>query len=220
MCCRIEKRLRRRAQLPAAWSDLPTLDGVASIGEVVDVVGALGDRSDEILRSLLASQHNGVARVAEVVVVAAHPLLHRRCAGNPALSADGLATELAMVVGSMMRDGLPATSRRVLNVLVDKAWGRYRLPFRRVRVRHVDVERVACRLEVGGPLPEDVLDRVALLNFRQWLAAAPVSNRAFVRCWNSAVELALLETRTPVQRDRWKYVRSQLRRVAPPELTR
>ncbi len=217
LCCRIETRIRRCRRPPASWIG-EAFDDLVTVDDVVRVVRAIGPRSDRLLRALVEVAAADTGLVVEVVVAAAHPLLHRRCAANRALSVDDFTTELALVVASAMEDGLPTTPRHLLNVLIDMAWGQYRKPFRRRQLPVVEAERVGHQLVSAGRQPEDVLDGVALSAFRDRLAETPWSQRALVRCWNSAVELGTKDSRTQSERDRLKYARSQLRRLAPPEL--
>lgn len=215
VCCRIEEEVLRRNLASEMGSPPQDLE---SVTDLVVRIRVIGPESDEWLRRLMSWDSVGPGFVSEVVVAAAHPLLHRRCASNPALSVDDLATELALVVGRVMREGLPPSSRHVLNVLLDMAWGQYRKPFRRARVPVVDVDRVEHLLMSRERVPEDVLDGVVLSSFREQLAADPWGQRAMVRCWNSALELGSKPSRTRLERYRLKYARSQLRRVAPPDL--
>ena len=215
LCCRIEARILGLRGHPSSWR-FEELSEVGSLFDLACEMRRIGQRSDSLLRSLLALPEDDL--VVEVVVVAAHPMLHCRCAGRPGLAVDDFTTELVLAVATVRRDGLPDTGRHVLNVLVDMAWGQVRKPLRRAVLPTVDADRVGHLLVSRDRHPDDVLDGVALEAFREELAAASSSQRGLVRCWNSAVELGLRDDRSQPERYRLKYARSQLRRIAPSEL--
>lgn len=215
LCCRVEEHIVEIGALPSSWS-FEEFDDIGSLVELAHEIRRIGPRSDSLVRSLLSVGNDDL--VAEVVISAAHPMLHCRCAGRPGLTVDDLTTELALAVASVRHDGVPDTGRHLLNVLVDMAWGQARKPLRRVVVPTVDAARVGHLLVSLDRHPEDVLDGVALEAFRDGLAAASSSQRGLVRCWNSAVDLGLRDERSQAERYRLKYARSQLRRIAPSEL--
>jgi hypothetical protein len=98
--------------------------------------------------------------------------------------------------------------------MLDRAWDRVRAPLRR-RDSSVpfDPADLTGQQFDRDPGPEQVaLDRLVLAEVRSFVDGCRVNREPLVRVWNSAVELADLETRTPGQRERWKYVRAQLRR--------
>lgn len=188
------------------------------IRDVVLDVREIGATSDSTIRALMAEEMVEDEVVVEIIVTAAHPMLHRRCAGNPVLVVDDLTTELALAVSAMLREGLPDTSRHLLNVLLDRAWGQFRKPFRRLGVGTIAPDQLDNVLVSVGRHPEDVLDRVVLEELRDQIASLPADREAIVRSWNSAVELGTKDERDRLERYRLKYARSQLRRFVSPDL--
>ncbi len=209
-----------RRGLPLSWRTDPVLTELGSVEAVVGVVRRIGADSDRVTGALLGlGPADGL--VVPVVVAALGPLVVARCRGDRA-AADDLVTELTIAVAEAQRDGLEPSGRRLVNVLLDRAWDRHRAPTRRP-----DPAVVVDPAVLGGSLvspaagPDRVaVNRVALVEFRDQLAASAVAQGALVRSWNSALELAASERATQAERDRWKYVRAQLRRHGSADLVR
>ena len=89
----------------------PTIcaNGTRPIRDIVRDVRAIGSTSDSAIRALLGDPLVEDEVVVEIIVTAAHPMLHRRCAGNPVLIVDDLTTELALAASAMVRNGPPDT---------------------------------------------------------------------------------------------------------------
>ena len=216
LCCRIEEHLFARHSIVRRLT-IWTKSHVRSMTSFSDV-RAIGSTSDSTIRALLGDPRVEDEVVVEIIVTAAHPMLHRRCAGNPVLIVDDLTTELALAASAMVRNGPPDTSRHLLNVLLDRAWGQFRKPFRRLGVASIAPDQLDQVLVSTGRHPEDVLDRVALEELRDQLALLPADREVIVRSWNTAVELGTKDERDRLERYRLKHARSQLRRLLPPEL--
>jgi hypothetical protein len=216
LCCRIEEHLFARHSIVRRRYDLDRV--TRPIHDVVLGVRAIESTSDFTIRGLLADPRVEDEVVVEIIVTAAHPMLHRRCAGNPVLIVDDLTTELALAASAMVRNGPPDTSRHLLNVLLDRAWGQFRKPFRRLGVASIAPDQLDQVLVSTGRHPEDVLDRVALEDLRDRLELLPADREVIVRSWNTAVELGTKDERDRLERYRLKHARSQLRRLLPPEL--
>jgi hypothetical protein len=216
LCCRIEDHLLTRHLIFRRSEERPT--GGRPISDIVQDVRAIGSASDSMIRALLGDPLVDGEVVVEIIVTAAHPMLHRRCAGNPVLIVDDLTTELALAASAMVRNGPPDTSRHLLNVLLDRAWGQFRKPFRRLGVASIAPDQLDQVLVSTGRHPEDVLDRVALEDLRDRLELLPADQEVIVRSWNTAVELGTKDERDRLERYRLKHARSQLRRLLPPEL--
>lgn len=216
LCCRIEEHLFARHSIVRRRDDLDRV--TRPIHDVVLGVRAIESTSDFAIRGLLADPRVDDEIVVEIIVTAAHPMLHRRCAGNPVLIVDDLTTELALAASAMVRNGPPDTQRHLLNVLLDRAWGQFRKPFRRLGVGTIAPDQLDHVVVSTGRHPEDVLDRVALEELRDQLALLPADREVIVRSWNTAVELGTKDERDRLERYRLKHARSQLRRLLPPEL--
>jgi hypothetical protein len=202
----------------AGWSQNHVLARYRHVEDLVDDVRALGTASDDAVNALL---HVGAAddRAVETLIVALLPLALSRCGGSRD-RVDELIGELAIVIAEAAVSGLPPSSRRLANVLLDRAWAQVRLPARRVREPVVaDPVEFNWRLVDPGPDPSEVaVGRVALEGLVQSMASAKAWQATTVRAWNTAVTLAGLEQRTYAERIRLKYARKVLRRAVPPEL--
>jgi len=218
LCQDLEQRLLIRPDfdLPLDW--LISDSGVTTLRCVVATIRNVGPESDRMIRLVLGDRsHRSVAE--EVVIVALIPMLRHRCRLDRR-EIEEVLTELAIVVGEMARDGVPDTERPLANLLLDRAWKAHRkaerhrsayVPFDPLKLDFVPV----CSVEAPD---EAVLDRVALVEFRDRLASNPVANRSAVNSWNAALRLADKEHRTSSERSRWKYVRKELRRRAAADL--
>ncbi|WP_040493596.1 hypothetical protein [Ilumatobacter nonamiensis] len=192
--------------------------GRGDLADWVRVIRRVDERSDEAIRQLL-ERHDESA--LEVVLVALIPMLRHRCR-NDRTQADEALGELSIVLAEFSRSGVPATGRRLANLIVDKAWDAHRCTMRRERraAFPVDPRRTYLFDEHSiDPGHRQVLDRAALHDFRDQLVKSHRSHPKASAAWNEALDLALMERRTSVQRNRWKYVRQQLRKLAPPELS-
>jgi hypothetical protein len=216
LCCRIEEHLLARRSIARRADD--SGQDRRPVRDIVLDVRAIGSTSDSAINALLGDPLVEDEVVVEMIVTAAHPMLHRRCAGNPVLIVDDLTTELALAASAMVRNGPPDTSRHLLNVLLDRAWGQFRKPFRRLGVGTIAPDQLDHVVVSTGRHPEDVLDRVALEALRDQLALLPADREVIVRSWNTAVELGTKDERDRLERYRLKHARSQLRRLLPPEL--
>jgi hypothetical protein len=222
VCVRLESDVLRshRRWLPVGWIAAPGLRGYGSLAALVSAVKRLDWRSDEILTALLArgpDDHDA----AETIIVALLPMILGRCSHDRD-RVDELVGELAIVVGDYMAgtltlDGSP---RRVANILLDRAWGKVRVPARRVR-RNVSADpQLLCRTIVDERTdPERVaVNRVALAAARDSLARSGPGYVSLVRAWNTAVSLIDKDDRDAGERVQLKYARRVLRRCASPDL--
>jgi len=209
--------LRRRA-LPDAWRDDHRLDGVGSVDEVVAAVRRLDKHSDVLLRALLevgAQQQTA----GEVILASLVPFVLARCAGRPD-RVDEFMAELAIVIGEERVAGvLRSTTRRVANQLLDRAWGRVRLPARRVHQPiAVDPVRLHRRLLAIEPDPADVaIEHVDLAAAKELLAGCRGSDAAVDRAWRTAVHLIDVDGRTERERQQLNYARRILRQSIGPQ---
>jgi hypothetical protein len=217
LCQDLERQLfsRHASDSPP---DFATAKDATTLNDLVATIRAVGPESDRMVRLVLGDRsHRSVGE--EIVIVALIPMLRHRCRLDRR-EIEEVLTELAIVVGEMARDGVPETERPLANLLLDRAWKAHRkaerhrmayVPFDPLKLDFVPV----CSVEA----PDDaVLDRVALVEFRDRLASNPVANRSAVNSWNAALCLADKEHRTSSERSRWKYVRKELRRRATADL--
>jgi hypothetical protein len=210
VCDSLESSLRWRCR--GQRLDGRHLGVAVAVDELIAEIRALGDDSDDVLRALLrAADRQGYA--VEIVIVALLPLALSRCRHSRD-RVDELIGELAIVIAEAAREGLPASRRRVANILLDRAWGRAREPARRVREPVVmDGLDLGWRLVDRSPDPADVaVDRVMLDGLAERLRARASSHASVVRAWNVAVSLADAEERSSSDRIRLKYARQVLRR--------
>jgi hypothetical protein len=210
-------RILRKQALPDDWVCNPQLDGMASIDELVAAIRRLDERSDVVLRALLAvDSHRQIA--SELILAALVPFVLTRCVGRRDRVDDFLA-ELAIVIGEERETGvLRSTTRRVGNQLLDRAWGRVRLPERRAhRPVAVDPVRLHRRLLAVEPDPADVaIDRVELAAAGQLAASCRLSDAAVNRAWKTAVRLIDVDGRTERERQQLNYARKILRQAIVP----
>ena len=204
-------------RLPTSWTRDPRLAGHASASAMAATARAIGVDSDTVVNALLTvSDHRELADC--IIVSATVGLVRARCGRGPILPEDLLA-EVAISVAETRRDGVPATDRHLINVMLDRAWDRARAPQQRSRGTTVVASDLVDRLAVeDGDAERMVLNRVALAHFRDQLRADEDCSPAAVRAWNSAVELIDVPRKSRVQLDRWKYARQQLRRHGSPDL--
>jgi hypothetical protein len=184
----------------------------------VRAIRQVDDGSDAAIRQLL---DRGDELALEVILVALIPMLRHRCR-NDRTKADEALGELSIVLAEFSRSGVPTTSRRLANLIVDRAWDAHRCTMRRERRAAFPVDPSRSYLFDEHSIDtghRQVLDRVALHDFRDQLVKSQAAHPKASAAWNEALELALMERRTSAQRNRWKYVRLQLRKLAPPELS-
>lgn len=194
------------------------LDAVGSVDEVVAVVRRLDEQSDVVLRGLLAVRHRQQA-AGELILAALVPFVLARCVGRPD-RVDDFVAELAIVIGEEREAGvLRSTTRRVANQLLDRAWGRVRLPARRVQQPiAVDPVRLHRRLLAVEPDPADVaVERVDLSAASDLLAGCRRSDAAVDRAWRTAVKLIDVDGRTERERQQLNYARRILRQSIGPQ---
>ncbi|MCU1390663.1 MAG: hypothetical protein JWL72_4001 [Ilumatobacteraceae bacterium] len=211
-------RLHHRQPIPVAWRADLTIEGLDSLQDVIAAVRRLNDDSDPVVRALLSvGRDDSVA--SAVLTVGLIPLTICRCRGRRAL-VDELVGELALVIGEIRERGVPATDRRLASLLVDRAWDRVRSRGRRSsRVIPVDPAEVQFPDDTSWGDPARVaVNRVVLEAVRADLVRSASERRPVIDAWNSAVVLSDRPSRTASERDRWKYVRRQLRRQFPPDL--
>jgi hypothetical protein len=201
----------RAGRLPPSWTQDPTLGLCHSVDDVLRDVRRLDARSDQLLAALI---DRGLSdkRAVSVVIVALLPLVLARCTGGRT-QVDELIGELAIVIAEAAAGELAPSGRRVANRLVDRAWGRVRLPARRV-CRPLPIDPIEMDLRAGRGLdPADVAAlRVDLERSVRWLSVAGPAYGATVRAWNTAVDLVDADSRTPSELSRLKHARRVLRR--------
>jgi hypothetical protein len=214
VCCRLDAEVRQSRAL-ADWAHEPELGKLSSIDELIDRVRQLDADSDVLLASLLRLVRDDRRAVA-VVVVALMPLALGRC-GRSAVNgrADDLVAELALVVAEASKCGLHGSTRRVANVLLDRAWAELRRPARRITEPTAADPSDLARLVVDAqPDPADLaLARVQLDGLLHTLATAGPAQAKTIRAWNTAVALADRDERSEAERYQLKYARKVLRRT-------
>ena len=203
--------------VPRSWMRDPRLAGHASAAAMAATARAIGTDSDAVVDALLSVSDN--RELADCIIVAAMVgLVRSRCRRGP-IPPEELLAEVAISVAETRRDGVPATDRHLMNVMLDRAWDRARAPQQRSQGMAVVASDLVERLAVeDGDVERVVLNRVALAHFRDQLRAGEECSPAAVRAWNSAVELIDIPCKSRVQLDRWKYARRQLRRHGSPDL--
>jgi hypothetical protein len=204
-------------RLPTSWKRDPRLTGHASASAMAATARAIGIESDEVVDALLSVGDH--TELADCIIVASMVgLVRSRCRRGP-IPPEDLLAEVAISVAETRRDGVPATDRHLINVMLDRAWDRIRAPHQRSRGATVVASDLVERLAVeDGDAERMVLNRVAVAQFRDQLRADEECSPAAVRAWNSAVELIDIPRKSRVQLDRWKYARQQLRRHGSPDL--
>ena len=204
-------------RMPTSWARDPRLAGHASASAMAAAARAIGVDSDQVVDALLSvSEHRELADC--IIVASMVGLVRSRCGRGP-IPPEDLLAEVAISVAETRRDGVPATDRHLINVMLDRAWDRVRAPHQRSRGANVVASDLVERLAVeDGDAERMVLNRVALAHFRDQLRADEECSPAAVRAWNSAVELIDVPRKSRVQLDRWKYARQQLRRHGSPDL--
>ena len=209
--------LRRRA-LPGEWRVDRRLDAVESVDEVVAAIRRLDKQSDIVLRALL-DVCDRQQTAGELILAALVPLVLTRCVGRPDRVEEFVA-ELAIVIGEEREVGvLRSTTRRVANQLLDRAWGRVRLPARRVHQPiAVDPVRLHRRLLAVEPDPADLaIERVDLAAANDLLAGCRRSDASVDRAWRTAVHLIDVDGRTERERQQLNYARRILRQSIGPQ---
>ena len=203
--------------VPSSWMRDPRLAGHATAAAMVSTARAIGRESDAVVDALLTVTDR--VELADCFIVAAMVgLVRARCRRGP-IPPEELLAEVAISVAETRRDGVPATDRHLINVMLDRAWDRARAPQQRSQGMTVVASDLVERLAVeDGDVERMVLNRVALAHFRDQLRADEEWSPAAVRAWNSAVELVDVPRKSRVQLDRWKYARRQLRRHGSPDL--
>jgi hypothetical protein len=210
----LEDETRRSSGLPD-WAHEPELGSLSSIDEVIDQVRQLDANSDALLAALLRLAGDDRRAVA-VVIVALLPLALGRC-GRSAVGgrADDLVAELALVVAEASECGLDGSTRRVANVLLDRAWAELRRPARRItEPTPADPTDLARFVVDAQPDPADLaLARVQLDGLLHTLATAGPAQAKTIRAWNTAVALAERDERSEAERYQLKYARKVIRRT-------
>ncbi|MBU3688398.1 MAG: hypothetical protein FGM29_02390 [Actinobacteria bacterium] len=206
------RNLRRR-HVPDEWANDGRLGHVTSIEELVALIRGLDQQSDDILRALLVADTQQET-ASEVILAALVPFVLARCVGRPD-RVDEFLAELAIVIGEERHAGvLRSTTRRVANQMLDRAWGRVRLPARRVHQPiAVDPVRLHRRLLAAEPDPADLAaERVDLAMAYDQMSALRRSDAAVDRAWKTAAQLIDVEGRTESERQQLNYARRILRR--------
>ncbi len=202
----------RRRPVPDEWCNGRRLDRMESVEDLVAAVRSLDQRSDEVLRALLEADTQQET-ASEVILAALVPFVLARCAGRPD-RVDEFLAELAIVIGEERQGGiLRSTTRRVANQLLDRAWGRVRLPARRVHQPiAVDPARLHRRLLAAEPDPADIaVEHVDLASAYDQMVALRRSDTAVDRAWKTAAQLIDVEGRTERERQQLNYARRILR---------
>lgn len=221
LCLDVEEHVKSRppTRPPGSTYRGQRLSDCNALNATVDSVRRVGAESDRIIRRLLGCDGD-VERSCEVLLVALIPMLRHRCRLD-LTQVDEALGELSIVIAEMARSGVPATERRLANLIVDKAWDAHRCTMRQERRAALPVDPARSYVFDDGSIEaghRQVLDRLALRNFRDQLIRSGGAHPKAAGAWNDALDLALVECRTSAERNRWKYVRQQLRRLAPPEL--
>lgn len=208
----------RRRPVPDEWCNGRRLDRSESVEELVAAIRRLDQRSDDVLRVLLEADSQQEA-ASEVILAALVPFVLARCVGRPD-RVDEFLAELAIVIGEERQAGiLRSTTRRVANQLLDRAWGRVRLPARRVHQPiAVDPVRLHRRLLAAEPDPAELaVERVDLATVYDQMVALRRSDAAVDRAWRTAVHLIDVHGRTERERQQLNYARRILRQSIDPQ---
>jgi hypothetical protein len=206
--------------LPPGWRGLAPFAGLATVGEVISLIRNCDDRSDALMEALIGFGPDD--RLASEVVLAALLRLHAgRCSGSTE-RVDTFACELAIALGEAWRGEVRRTpSRRWVNALGDRAWGRVRTAAVKHRhVEHVSFDPAAATwASAGSGWDDGVVASVAVEQFETVLAAgeAEVAPEV-VRAWRTATALWDREGRSQTERNRWQHARRVLRRHVTPDL--
>jgi hypothetical protein len=213
VCCSLEAEVRQSRAL-ADWAHEPEVGRFSSIDEVIDRIRQLDVHSDELLAVLLRLVR-GDRRAVAVMIVGLLPLALGRC-GRSAVGgrADDLVAELALAIVDASERGLEGSTRRIANVLLDRAWAELRRPARRItEPTPADPTDLARIVVDAGPDPADfALARVQLDGVLRMLATAGRAQSKTIRAWNTAVALAERDERSEAERYQLKYARKVLRR--------
>lgn len=118
-----------RHTIPSCWWLHPSLAGFDLSAMFVEVIKNLDRRSDEIVRALITLGRDDPV-VVTVIVVALLLLLLARCAHDRD-RVDELVGELAIVISEFDSRDFSRWPAKAASRLLDRAWGRVRVPARR-----------------------------------------------------------------------------------------
>lgn len=186
VCTCLESELFRafRHVIPPRWRLDPSLAGFESLLDVVEAIKNLDGRSDEIVTALITRGRDDPV-VVTVIVVALLPLLLARCA-HDRNRVDELVGELAIVISEFDSRCFSRWPAKAATRLLDRAWGRIRVPARRIqRLEPFDsLELCNHLIDVQADPERVVVNRVALHTVRDNLAASGRGYQSVVRAWN------------------------------------
>lgn len=161
----------------------------------------------------------GDAAASVVVLAGLLRLRAGRCAGAPE-RVDALAGELAVVLAEAWRGELRMdSSRRLANVMADRAWGRVRAAERKGRWLHTEpIETRRAEKAAVVPGPEDQVATAVTVRALHDRLHEPEVPAPVARAWDTVVELADRDERSQADRNRWQYARRVLRRHVTADL--
>ena len=212
---RLSEELRRHVDrlsqdpLPPSWAAESALAEVASFGELIGRLRQLDARCDELLRALARLAEAGEPEACLVVTAALLPLLIARCDRDPSVVGEAINELAARVTEPAHEAPTPGVANRLLCRVV-----------RRVRHEHgarewqVAVPDPAVAAQGVGSFEAEVVDRLALEEFRRRLLAQPKGAEAWAMLVNSAAQAGLSST----QRTRLGAHRRRVRPLATASL--
>ena len=195
---------------PRAWADEPVLADYSSLRAVVADVRVLGDRSDALLRALLARPAADEAATL-MITVALLPLVLGRCRSRLE-TVDDLLVEVALAVGDWRSGQMDVARQRVASRLVDRAWGqvRHRATLdRRATTSTLAGNSFECACVADGP-EEIAIRRLSAVEIRARCNSEVWRREVVINAWNAAVQLHDKSPRTRTEQHRLRYARNLL----------
>jgi hypothetical protein len=197
--------------LPVGWRVEPALIEVGTFGELLSRLRRLDRGSDEALRALARLAAAGEAEACLVVTVALLPLLIVRCDRRPAMVVEAVNELAARVSEPAHEPPSPGVANRLLRrvewrVRHDRGYRDWQVPVH-------DLDRITGDERVDR-FETEVVDRVALAEFRHRLASQPEGRQAWDVLVASTSGVGLSST----DRSRLAKHRRALRRLAESSL--
>lgn len=202
--------------LPARWRHLPHLRSVESVGDLAKLIGRFDDQSDTVLDWLLSLPLDDPL-VAPAILLGVSRLIFL-CRGRDRELLNDLVVEVAIAIGEMRRVRPVRAQRRIGYVIVDRARDRQRAALRRdLNTSTLDPDVFGWTMPaVQVDVDETVTNRVVLDELRERVVSS--GDHSLMRSWNTVLDMVDSPRASQAERDRWKYVRSALRKRLSQEL--